>query len=40
MEKYPQSISILHGCPDPFSLFGRRGTGFKIPLFFWERDLG
>jgi hypothetical protein len=26
--------------PNPFSQKGRRGTGFKVPLPPWERDLG
>jgi hypothetical protein len=26
--------------PNPFSQKERRGNGFKVPLPFWERDLG
>ncbi|OLP16044.1 hypothetical protein BST81_22700 [Leptolyngbya sp. 'hensonii'] len=34
------SFARLPSSPSPFSLFGRRGARFKVPLPFWERDLG
>jgi hypothetical protein len=34
------SFARLPSSPSPFSQFGRRGAGFKVPLLLWERDLG
>jgi hypothetical protein len=34
------SFANLPSSPNPFSQNRRRGTGFKVPLPLWERDLG
>jgi hypothetical protein len=41
LAKENESIPILQPpYPNPFSLFRRRGTGFKVSLLKRERDFG